>query len=282
MNPPLPENLRRDCPPWLPWWAWAGLLLVLILTLAVGLFAILRAEAPPIEEVAATAVASILLTATAQATPVVTPTIALPTPTPTPRLLPATCADIRARQPNAGDGEYTLFVRGDGRFPLTLYCHDMRTNPREYLTLPNSNANYALIAYPEGALITHYQKIRLNPTSLVVDVADYTFTTTQEPVPGYRPIAPENVASYPVLRSNYAHALGCNRGVASAPPGAAEIDLSGTPLALAELVQFAASGTEVISASANVSPDRQRATLNANGRCGLMAPVGPLSLVYVP
>ncbi len=282
MNPPASENMRRDCPPWLPCWAWAGLLLVLILTLAVALFAVLRAETPPVEEVAATAVASILLTATAQATPMVTLTIALPTPTPTPRVLPATCADIRTQHPNAGDGEYTLFVAGDGRFPLTLYCHDMRTNPREYLTLPNSSANYALIAYPEGALITRYAKIRLNPTSLVVDVTDYTFTTTQEPVPGYIPISPDNLASYPVLHSNYAHALGCNRGIASAPAGAAAIDLSGTPLALAEFVQFAASGTAVVSASADISPDHQRATLNANGRCGLMAPVGPLTLVYTP
>lgn len=279
MNPPLPEDSRRDCPPWLPW---AGLLLVLILTLAVGLFAVLRAETATGEEVAATAVASILLTATAQATPAVTPTIALPTPTPTPRILPATCADIRARQPNAGDGEYTLFVGGDGRFPLTLYCHDMRANPREYLTLPNSSANYALIAYPEGALITRYQKVRLNPTSLVVEVADYTFSTTQEPLSGYVPIAPDSLANYPILRSNYAHALGCNRGAVGAPPGAAAIDLSDTPLALADSVQFSASGTEVGAFTADISPDRQRATLQVDGRCGLLAPVGSLSLAYVP
>ncbi len=269
--------------PWLPVWAWAVGLLALFVCLGASLFALLPGGQPS-EEMAATAVANLMLTATAQATPAVTPTAVWPTPTPTPVLQPASCARIRAINPSAGDGEYTLYLGGDGRFPLTLYCHDMATNPREYLTLTNSggSANFALIAYPEGALITHYQKVRLDPATLVVDVADQTFATTQMPVPGYSPIAEANLADYPVLWSNYGYAQGCNRNRTGAPLGAANIDLMDTPLALAESVAFVSSGVVVGSPQADISLDRQTADLTVDGRCGQMAPAGPLQLVYIP
>ncbi len=269
-------------PPRLPVWAWGVVLVLLFLCLGATLFALLPG-AKPTEDAAATALANLMLTATAQATPAITPTVALPTPTPTPVLQPASCAGLRALNPAASDGEYTLYLGGDGRFPLTLYCHDMAVNPREYLTLPSSggSANFALIAYPEGALITHYEKVRLNPATLAVDVADSTFTTRQMPVPGYTPIAEANLPEYPVLVSSYGHAQGCNRNAANAPLGAANIDLTGTPLALAETVIFVPNGVIVGSPEANISPDRRIVDLTVDGRCGQLYPAGLLQLVYV-
>lgn len=272
-----------ESPPWLPVWTWGIVLLGLFLCLLAGLFAWLPG-AGPAEDVAATAVANLMLTATAQATPVITPTVALPTPTATPVLQPASCAHIRALNPAAGDGEYTLYLGGDGRFPLTLYCHDMAVNPRAYLTLPNSaaGANFALIAYPEGALITHYQKVRLNPATLIVDVTDDTFTTMQMPVPGYTPVAVDSLADYPVWVSPYGHAQGCNRNAASAPRGTANIDLTGTNLALAEGVTFGAGGVVVGEPQVSISPNRQLVDLTIDGRCAQIYPTPALQLVYIP
>lgn len=273
-----PGNGRR---PWLLLWA-TGLVIVLFLfCLGTGFLALLPRSQPP-EEVAATVVAQISLTATAQATPSITPTIVLPTPTPTPILLPATCAQMRARNPAAGDGEYTLFLAGDGRFPLTLYCYDMGANPREYLTLPISggSANFALISYPEGALTTHFQKIRLDPASLVVDIGDLTFSTTQESVPGYNPVPAAELFGYPVVASSYGHAQGCNRNVTGSPPGAANINLSGTPLILAETVTFATDGVAVENPVIDISPDRRVINLSVNGRCAQIYPEIPLRLAY--
>ncbi len=269
--------------PWLPVWTWGVALLSLFLCLLAGLFAWLPG-AGPAEDVAATAVAHIMLTATAQATPVITPTVALPTPTATPMLLPANCAQIRALNPTAGDGEYTLYLRGDGRFPLILYCHDMTVNPRAYLTLPNSaaGANFALIAYPEGALITHYQKVRLDPATLVVNVTDPTFATTQTAVPGYTPVAEADLSAYPVLMSNYGHAQGCNRNTTDAPRGVANIDLTGTNLAVAEGVTFVADGVIVGEPRVNISPNGQLVDLTIDGRCAQIYPTPALQLVYIP
>lgn len=269
----------------LPIWAWGmTLLLLLLLFLSAALF-VLRLPAPqPTEEVVATAVSSIFLTVSAQATPPISPTVTLPTPTATPVRLPTTCATIRAQNPAALDGEYTLYLRGDGRFPLTLYCHDMATNPREYLTLPNSggSANFALIAYPEGALVTHYQKVRLDPATLVVDVGDHTFTAAQTPLPGYNLIMAAALDDYPVLSSDYGRAQGCNRNVQGAPLGAANIDLTGTPLILANDVNFVTTGVVLGSPQVNISPDRRVVDLRVDGRCAQTSPVPSLRLVYVP
>lgn len=280
----LPQSLfaQVEVRPWLPTWGAALLVIALFLCMAGAFFAAAFSQEPG-DDAAATAVAAIAQTATAQATPILTPTVMLPTPTPTPVLPPASCAQLRATNRTIGDGEQTLYWRNNASVPMTVYCHDMAGNPREYLTLPNSGGafNYALIAYPEGALTTHYQKIRLDPVALTIDANDDTFATTLEPVPGYTVLSADEAAGYPVLWSEYGRALGCSRNVGSAPLGAANIDLTGTDFALAQTVDFIVSGVGVENPVIDISTDGRTANLQVDGRCGQIYSSGPLQLVWV-
>merc|ERR1711959_805931 len=62
----------------------------------------------------------------------------------------STCADVRAEDPSAGDGIYTLYLKGNQSQPFRVFCVDMSTNPREYLMVRNTT-NYA--SYTCGALL---------------------------------------------------------------------------------------------------------------------------------
>jgi hypothetical protein len=117
---------------------------------------------------------------------------------------------------------------------------------------------------------------------LVADAADYTFITTQEPVPGYNPIAAIDSSRHPVVASSYGHAQGCNRNTPGTPPGAANINLTGTPFIVAETVTFATEGVAVENPVIDVNPDRRVVNLTVNGRCAQIYPEGPLRLVYSP
>lgn len=223
-------------------------------------------------------------TATAQAAIPITATATLPPLTPTPVPNPTTCAMIRSQNEGAQDGEYTLYLNGDPSLPMQIYCHDMGGNPAEYLTLDKVGGgfNYALIAHPEGALTTHYQRLRLDPASLVVDIRDRTFATLHEPVPGYDVLGPEAAAGYLVVVSDYGRAEGCNRGNPDAPRGSANIDLSGTDFTVGEAVTFTVDGGAIQNPVIDVSPDRKIVNLEVGGRCAHIQPAWPFRLAYAP
>jgi hypothetical protein len=100
-------------------------------------------------------------------------------------LVPETCEDIADADPKAKDGEYTLYVDGDKSMPWNAYCHDMKTNPKEYLTLVRSGGDYnvsdLVLKAPvagevtETRLRTHFEKVRINPKYLTIDINDRTF-----------------------------------------------------------------------------------------------------------
>jgi hypothetical protein len=223
-------------------------------------------------------------TATAQAAIPITPTATIPAATPTPIPNPAACAMIRGQSEGAQDGEYTLYLNGDPALPMQIYCHDMANNPTEYLTLPNSGggSNYALIAHPEGALTTHYQKLRLDPATLTVDTRDRTFATLHEAAPGYNVLGPDAAADYVVVASDYGRAEGCNRGNPDAPRGSANIDLSGVPFIVSEAVTFTVDGGAIQNPIIDISADRKIVNLEVGGRCAHIQPAWPFRLAYVP
>jgi hypothetical protein len=200
------------------------------------------------------------------------------TPSPTPR--PSSCAMLKQQQPNAEDGTYTIYLQG--KTAVSLYCHNIANNPTDYLSLPatDSGGNFSLISYPEGAIVTLYEKVRLNPSSLIIDATDRSFTVLAESLAGYNAISGEQLASYPVTASDFAVATGCNRNQQNAPLGRANIDLSGTPFVVSQEISFASYGGEVQEASSVVSEDGKTVNLAVNGRCGIIQPSSPIQLLY--
>lgn len=216
--------------------------------------------------------------ATLQPTPPPPTRFATITPSPVPR--PNSCAMIKQQQPAAEDGPYVIYLHG--RSPATLYCHNMNTTPQEYLTLPatETGGNFSLISYPEGAIITQYEKVRLNPSSLIIDPTDMAFATLAESLAGYTTISGEQLATYLVTASDFAVATGCNRNQETAPLGRANIDLTGTPFVISPEITFTSFGGEVQETISEVSEDGKVVTLAVNGRCGIIQPNGPIQLVY--
>ena len=215
------------------------------------------------------------------------PTAPTPTPfatiTPSPVPLPSSCAMLKQQQPSAEDGPHTIYLHG--QTAVTLYCYDMAANqgnPTDYLTLPAtaSGNNYSLISYPEGAIITQYEKVRLNPSTLQIDPTDKTFATPAESLAGYIPIFGDQLADYPAVASDFAVATGCNRNQADAPLGRANMDFTGTPFVLDPTITFNSYGGDVQEASNIVSEDGKSVNLAVNGRCGITHPNGPIQLEY--
>lgn len=182
---------------------------------------------------------------------------------------PANCAAIKAATPAATDGNYVI-TTGTGRI-LTVFCKDMATAPKEYLSLVNTGgaANFSQYtvggASPGSSVKSSYTKVRLDPATLKVNIADQTFATSSGSL--NHSGGSEVVTSMP-----YSVAMACVSSFN--PAGLANIDLTGTPLAVAtspspfQVGGFNASGNTTFSAS------NQVVNLTGGGFCGWNAP-GP-------
>ncbi|WP_224241231.1 GON domain-containing protein [Hyalangium gracile] len=179
-------------------------------------------------------------------------------------LLPVTCADIKAADPAATDGEYTVHIDGDALLPWTVWCHDMAGTPTEYLTLAQTgpDANYsqylASSNAPGTTVRTTYMRLRIDPLTLKVNTADQRFSTST----GGLWHANTRVTSMP-----YGVAMTCNQSVVPA-----RIDLRGTSFAVAPNA-FAIAGAGPVGGTV-YSEANQVVTLSGGGNCGWDAPVG--------
>ncbi|HEX6355630.1 GON domain-containing protein [Actinophytocola sp.] len=195
--------------------------------------------------VAATALAATVLT-----TP---PVVALPSPGS--GVLPDSCAEIHAKRPSWGDGEYLLGVN----FRLVpVYCHDMTGTPREYVSLGSLNFSQYTAggASPGVSVVTTFTKVRIHPYSLTVDINDLTFATSEgRVIHGF-------VA---VTTMPYAVAMSCD----ATPSGLGRVDLTGTPFVLADMFML---GGFFPQGEASVSTDNRTADLIGGGYCGWIAP----------
>lgn len=263
--------------PFLTWLLVIGGALV-VLAFYLG-YVLLHQNAIEPDKAEATTVA-LIATQIATLQPTLPPPTRFATVTPSPVPRPSSCAMLRQQQPTAADGEYTIYLQG--RTAVTLYCHNMESTPQEYLSLPATatGGNFSLISYPEGAIVTQYEKVRLNPSSLIVDPTDATFATLAESLAGYTTITGGQLLNYPVSQSDVAQATGCNRNQPDAPPGRANIDLTGTPFVISSEVTFSSFGGEVTEASSEISADGKVVNLVVNGRCGLIQPSSPIQLLY--
>jgi len=181
-------------------------------------------------------------------------------------LEPASCADILAANPSATDGTYTLYWSNQASHPWAAYCANMAAQPSEYLPLVDVNGDSNFSQYTAGgdstgtSVRTSYQRLRIDPEWLTVDIADQTFaTSTGELTEDYV----ITVQSMP-----FGVAMSCD-GTTS---GLANIDLSGTPFNLTQ--EFASQGTAASGGAAKQDAEGQVWDLTGGGGCGWVAPLG--------
>ncbi|ADO75393.1 GON domain-containing protein [Stigmatella aurantiaca] len=193
--------------------------------------------------------------------------------------LPSSCLDIQAIQPEATDGEYTLYANRNPLKPWTAWCHDMAGTPAEYLPLVHTGTSnysqYTAGGYSPGTSVrTEYTRLRLDPVTLRVTTSDQTFSSST----GQLQHGAQQVTSMP-----YAVAMGCNRW------GVGNVDLRGTPFAVASNT-FSRGGASSEGSSFTHSSGNQVVNLSGFGICGWAGPLGsynpfnqsgmPLALVY--
>src|SRR5215831_9030208 len=133
------------------------------------------------------------------------------------------CSAIKSVNASAGDGDY-IIAPADNVF--IVYCHNMATVPTEYLTLVNTGdgSNYSTFggessAPPANVVTTMYTKIRFDPSSSLVDIADQTFAVSSGIDCCIGPI--------PVTSMPYATAGDCL--APDSAQGKANVDLTGLP-----------------------------------------------------
>ena len=173
---------------------------------------------------------------------------------------PESCAEVRALNPSAPDGDYLISPAG---FQFQVYCFDMAGTPREYLTLVHtgSSSNFAqYFADPTDYVVTHYTRIRLDPATLLIDISDQTFASST--LTGHVGNGPITVTSMP-----YGVAMACQGcGLAG---GGANVDVRGLPFKVANtwvLGGACASGTTTLSANDQV------VDVTGGGYCGWNSP----------
>lgn len=163
----------------------------------------------------------------------------------------ASCAEIRAVLPAAGDGNYVL--RTDSRL-VPVYCHDMGGTPREYVTLNAANFSQYTAggAAPGTDVRTTFAKVRIDPDTLTVDINDLTFaSSTGQLMHG----------ATAITSMAYAAAMSCD----ASPSGVGRVDLVGTAFVLADTFTL---GGYLPVGGATVSANNRNADLTGGGYCG--------------
>lgn len=176
----------------------------------------------------------------------------------------ATCADIKVAQPAAADGPYTLHYQSDPAQPWTAYCANMASAPIEYLTLTQVGAGINFSRYAAGGsspgtnVDTHYTRVRLNPTTLVIDANDQLFSSSTGSL--------THPGNQVVTTMPYGIAMGCGA------TGVGNVNLSGTPFAFrpGDFYPFGNGAT----GSATYSSDNRVIALSGTGSCGWVGAVG--------
>mgnify|MGYP003375217567 CR=1 FL=1 len=194
---------------------------------------------------------------------------------------PVYCRDIRAANRLATDGNYTLYVNGDGSKPWTAFCFDMSNatgqgGPLEYLTLPNGDGNFSQFTVGfqnKGSNVrTNYWRLRVEPKGLAVNPNDQTYATSTGTLTGNSP------PSYQVTSMPYGVAMDC-LGPGSMS-GVARLDLGGTPFTF--ISDRFATGGSAPGGTATYSTDRKVVSIRGGGGmnkldvydCGWMAAIG--------
>ncbi len=139
---------------------------------------------------------------------------------------PKTCAEKAIGNPNLPDGEYKLYLANDEQYQWSAWCVDLQSaSPKEYLTLPkggdlNMSMYRAGGKSPGADVITKFDKIRVDPITLKVDMADLTFATSTGKV--------IHMGTTEIESMSLGLAMSCELGNAAF----AQIDLTDTPFGI--------------------------------------------------
>jgi hypothetical protein len=180
--------------------------------------------------------------------------------------VPATCADVAAKVALANDTSVTLYVQGDVSMPWTAFCH----GGLEYLTLPaGGSGNFGQYTAggksPGTDVRTQYTRIRLVPSTLVVDICDQTFATST----GSLQHDPNNIPGVIVSSMPLGSAMDC--AGSNSHTGVAQVDVTGTPFAVT--ASWSPGGNSPGGAVTSSNAGRT-AAITGGGNCGWNAPTG--------
>ena len=208
-----------------------------------------------------------------------------------PGLWPVDAADLKARKPQATDGNYFIDPDGPGpNPPFQVYCYGMATNPMEYLPLAytggtNNYSKFAAGGARGGSdVYTWWSKVRMDPLTLrlisyFVDggnagnnsqvAVEYRFTTSQG-LAWYPPGA-TNASTGFYNTSTYGYGVAFDCIAYGSSQGRANINLTDTPFNVDSSVQFGVWPSS--AGSASVSTNRKVVNITGGGYCGLCGPV---------
>ncbi|NDU75414.1 hypothetical protein GWI34_22715 [Actinomadura sp. DSM 109109] len=170
------------------------------------------------------------------------------------------CQQVRQNIPVAPNGTYLL--RNDTEL-FTVYCADMATAPKEYVTLDRTGdaVNYSQYtaggASPGTDVRTRFTRLRLDPATFTVDIGDLRYASSTGSL--------QHSGSETVTAMPYAVAMSCT----GTPAGEGNIDLRGTAVKVDNPFGTGGAGP---SGTATVSPDAQVVNLNGGGYCGWLMP----------
>lgn len=175
---------------------------------------------------------------------------------------PASCMDA-GNGAQLADGEYTLYVGGDEQKPWTAYCH----SGDEFLSVADfsSYGSFGVggWANPGTDVKTIYTKVRIDPQTLTLDIADQTFARSD----GELYLSGQKITSMPL-----GVAMACASGSVY---GLGRIDLTGTAF------KMLAPSFKLTDTGLGSTPADGIAELLANGKvmesyaageCGVEAP----------
>jgi hypothetical protein len=174
--------------------------------------------------------------------------------------------------PTAPDGPFTLYVGHDGTKNWTAYCANLASAPTEYLPLVQTGASSNFSQYTASTstggtnVVTAYTKVRIDPTSLVVDTSDQTFATSTGMLT-HPATMPATVTSMP-----YAEAMDC--AGSGSLTGIGNVDLRGTPFTVIPNDFTFPPGGVSSPGTATYSAGNQVVNLTGGGFCGWEAPSG--------
>lgn len=209
--------------------------------------------------------------------------------------LPLSCKDAHDRGFATADGDVQIDPDADGPYkPFTVFCKDMATAPKEYLTLVNTTDPNAANAYANGTnvscwamgspstftcsctpnVVRSFTKVRLDVSKspLRIVIQDHTFSSTNRP--GDQPNACDlanagKCQEFGTTASSYGVASSCVEQ--SAVLGRASVDLRGTPFHMlatekGHLAGYQPQGTTTYTNDG--SGNRKQAEVSGGGACG--------------
>ena len=150
---------------------------------------------------------------------------------------------------------------------LSVYCANMAGTPAEYLTLVNTGGSSNYSQYTAGGsspgtnVRTNYTRIRFDLSTLKANIADQTFATSTGSL--------SHSGNTTVTSMPYGVAMACIAPRNAA--GSANIDLTGTPLAV---VSTFAAGGSAPAGSSTPSANNQVVNITGGGFCGWDATPG--------